>query len=357
MATFGQWFLAQAGRGDQVGYAARAWRDAKRKPRASAPQTITNFLLADPDQVPELGKDEIEATMAAAVGQYHEGSYHAGPAVPAPRLDLPRAPLAAVQPPMGPAEREYAAGLAAVPDSPVSAAQEPAEGAFTPDMAVGAMISGRSLFRQFDERLAGIQELITDGDTRLAAAVERTDKRVADLHELYFAFLQAVQPLLELAAELKASDDKIGSMRADAEAGDAPQSLSDQLGWFDADLADSRPPVGTPAQQAARDVAQRNGWLPAQEFEAPGGGLPDWAGGLCEAHCREDRCAYGCSCPGHQPDGTHVTQTRLAERDLAQEHYDRGSPMPGSEVRSLYGSHVVPEPTQAQWQVWHEAGE
>jgi len=31
--------------------------------------------------------------------------------------------------------------------------------------------------------------------------------------------------------------------------------------------------------------------------------------------------------------------------------------MPGSEVRSLYGSHVVPEPTQAQWQVWHEAGE
>jgi hypothetical protein len=316
MATFGQWFLAQSGRGDQVGYAAKAWRDAKRKPRASAPQTITNFLLADPDQVPELGKDEIEAAMAAAVGQYHEGNHHVGPAVPRPPL-------------------------ASVPDSPVSAGEKPAEAA-----------DGGQVMAAMDERLAGIQELVAERHDVLHEAIGRVEKRVADLHELYFAFLQASQPLLQLAAELQEGGEKIGSMRAEATDGDAPQSLSDQLGFADADLADSRPPMATPAQLAAQQVAQRNGWLPgdgelvgpdtpagqvlaAQQFEAPGRKPPNWAGGLCEIHCREDRCAYGCDCPGHKPDGTHVTQSR-----------------PG-----LYGAHAAPEPTQAQWRAWHEAGE
>lgn len=323
MSTFGQWFLAQSGRGDQVGLAAKGWRDARRKPRASAPQTITNFLLADPDQVPELGKDEIEAAMAAAVGQYHEGSYHAGPAVPAPRLDLP-------QPPPSPP----AIALASVPDSPVSAVQEPAEGSEDWQMI-------RWMARQMaglDERLAGLQELITDSHDHLREAVERTEKRVAGLHELYVAFLQACEPLMQLAADLKVSDEKIGAMQADVVDGDAPQSLSDQLGYAGG---------GSPSQQAAWDIAQGNGWLPGPVFEAPGDEVLDWAGGLCEAHCRADRCAYGCDCPGHRPDGVHIIQTRAGS-------IPPGNPYPET---GLYGVHIVPEPTQAQWRAWHEAGQ
>lgn len=44
------------------------------------------------------------------------------------------------------------------------------------------------------------------------------------------------------------------------------------------------------------------------------GGELDWAGGLCELHCREDRCGdrgQRCNCPGHQEDGTHITQTTI----------------------------------------------
>ena len=44
------------------------------------------------------------------------------------------------------------------------------------------------------------------------------------------------------------------------------------------------------------------------------GGDLDWAGGLCELHCREDRCGdrgQRCQCPGHQEDGTHITQTTI----------------------------------------------
>jgi hypothetical protein len=41
------------------------------------------------------------------------------------------------------------------------------------------------------------------------------------------------------------------------------------------------------------------------------GGPPEavWRSGLCALHCRPDRCEIGCSCPGHQPDGTHVPQS------------------------------------------------
>lgn len=40
----------------------------------------------------------------------------------------------------------------------------------------------------------------------------------------------------------------------------------------------------------------------------------DWAGGLCELHCREDRCGdrgQRCDCPGHLEDGDHVIQTTI----------------------------------------------
>lgn len=46
------------------------------------------------------------------------------------------------------------------------------------------------------------------------------------------------------------------------------------------------------------------------------GGDLDWAGGLCELHCREDRCGdkgQRCKCPGHQEDGTHIVQTTVHE--------------------------------------------
>lgn len=45
-------------------------------------------------------------------------------------------------------------------------------------------------------------------------------------------------------------------------------------------------------------------------------GARSWAAGLCELHCREDRCGdkgQRCDCPGHQEDGTHITQTTIHE--------------------------------------------
>ena len=371
VATYGAWLDAQAGRGDEVGQVARAWRDAQgRRPRASAYATIARWFAADGgDLVPGMAPERIEAVLTASLAQYHTGNHQAGPAVPSPPLgeDLQVKRLASVPdhqepdpvtdghyhdgPPHQEWERHNGHGYHRhldngrtvwphrdqQPDPPAddeTAGQEPAVGHGGDPISAYMMVRHR--LDQLDERLAGLQEL---------ASV------IPAVHELLVALIKAMVPVIELAQHVMASDAELESMAGEV------RDLAGQMGIIAEDI--------TPAQQAARSVAMQNGWIPAGTGPAPEGWTMDgqghmtyvqqqpvqaaddrapvdWAGGLCEVHCREDRCVYGCDCPGHKPDGTHVVQAR-----------NQQASQPADQGMRLYGGHVV----EPDWARMHDLGE
>jgi hypothetical protein len=108
VTTFGSWFEAQAGRGDDIGRAAKAWKTAGqegKRPRASSVPTITRFLQADPDRVDGVAADQLEQVLVAAATEYRRGNHQAGPAVPNPPTasvtEIPGMPVAPAIPPPG----------------------------------------------------------------------------------------------------------------------------------------------------------------------------------------------------------------------------------------------------------------
>lgn len=223
MATFGAWLDAQAGRGDEVGRVAKAWSEAQgKRPRASAYATIARFMLADPDMVPDLPEDRLEAVLTAALAQYHAGNHQAGPAVPSPPLGDDLQPVR----------------LQSVPDH-----QQPdpaGDGETAAQDGNPLLVDARNFLdmagrlSQLDERLAGLQELV---------------QAVPAIHELLVALIKALVPVIELAGELTASDAKLESMAGEV------RDLAGQLGITAETI--------TPAQERARSVAEQNGWLPA----------------------------------------------------------------------------------------------
>ena len=363
VSTFAAWFEAQAGRGDEVGKLAGTWRDAKgSRPRASAPSTVTRWMIAEAE-TEEMPAQRVEAIMTAALAQYHTGNHQAGPAVPSPPLgeDLQVKRLQSVpdhqQPdPVtdghhhdGPPHQDWVRHNGhgyhrhldngrtvwphrdQQPDPPADGGSPQID--LTQPMVASPQVM--EVLQNFDERLGGLQELVTS----MAGTVS------AD-HELLVALIKAMVPVIELAQHVMASDAELESMAGEV------RDLAGQLGI-------------TPAQEAAVRVAQQNGWIPAGTGPAPKGWAMagqghmtyvqqqpvqpgddrapvDWAGGVCEIHCREDRCVYGCDCPGHKPDGTHVVQARNQQ---ASQPADQGT--------RLYGGHVV----EPDWARMHDLGE
>ena len=302
---------------------ARAWHNAQgRRPRASAYATIARWFAADGgDLVPGMAPERIEAVLTASLAQYHTGNHQAGPAVPAPPLgeDLQVKRLASVP--------DHQEQLDPPPDGDVPAAGSP-QIDLTRSMAASPQVI--EVLQNFDERLAGLQELVV---------------AVPAIHELLVALIKAMVPVIELAGELTASDAKLESMAGEV------RDLAGQLGITADDI--------TLAQERARSVAEQNGWMPtmAQQADQPAGTPPgyqqasqpaddhsrlDWAGGLCEVHCREDRCVYGCDCPGHLSDGSHVVQARTQQAS-----------QPAGQGMRLYGGYVV----EPDWARMHDLGE
>jgi hypothetical protein len=360
VATFSQWLDAQSQRSDEVGRVALTWANAApdgvgkiKRPRASAPKTIMGWFAAEPDIVPDMTPERVQDALIAAVAQYHQGSHVVGPALPSP--------------PLGPDLQPKR--LASVPDH--QQADPPGDGVTAaqalPDAMLGVMADK---IGALDERLAGLQELLTERDHAPAVAgvppgmaemITSMASTVAADHELLIAFMQAMAPVIELAAGLRQEGDD--AIRAGIE------GLGEQLGVDQAGYEGSagRWAAGggwlpsSPAVEGARQYVQQH-WLPsqadgqyatgmvvpgwgdrpitAQEAASLNGGesQPDWAGGLCKLHCREDRCMMGCGCPGHQPDGTHVTQTRGVT--VIESAADTRRRLPGG----LYGTHIPPEP-------------
>lgn len=326
LATFGSWLDAQAGRGDEVGQVASAWRKAAgQRPRASAHPTITRWFASEPEGVvPGMDSGRIEAVLVAALAQYHTGSHQAGPAVPSPPLgpDLQPVRLASVpdhQQPGRPADGETVGQEPAVPTAILQ----------DHGLSPGSVMEIAGRLESLDERLAGLQELVGF---------------VPAIHELLVAFMQAMAPLMALAKDAEAAMDAQPV---------EPSTMAEQLGV-------------SAAQQAAHAVAASNGWVPAQQQpDQPADDREplDWAGGLCEIHCREDRCVYGCDCPGHLSDGSHVTQARNPGEFV--QHYVQGGRAAGRTAamgqqaadqgpRLLYGGHITPEP---DWAHYHDLGE
>lgn len=308
MATYGAWLDAQAGRGDEVGQVAKAWRDAQgRRPRASAYATIARWFEADGgDLVPGMVPDRIEAVLTASLAQYHAGNHQAGPAVPSPPLGEDLQPKR----------------LASVPDhqQPDPAGDGETAGQDTAYPAVAGTVRPDMVFNmigQLDERLAGLQELVA---------------AVPAIHELLVALIKAMVPVIELAGELTASDAKLESMAGEV------RDLAGQLGYSptpEGHLVHPDSPAGrmlaadhiTPAQERARSVAAQNGWMPSQAVHP----------------MVDDARQYAAQQQAGQPaDG------------------DPGLPAgwPGSAntppVQALYGGHIAPEP---DWARYHDLGE
>jgi hypothetical protein len=244
--------------------------------------------------------DRVQDALIAAVAQYHTGSHVVGPALPSP--------------PLGPDLQPQR--LASVPDH--QQAGPPSDGVsagHNPSTLAGSL---KIRLDQLDERLAGLQELITGIGQQLVADRGHAARQVSDvydntlakieaqagllpsIHELLVAFMQAMTPVIELAGELTASGDD--AIRAGIE------GLGEQLGVYE----DQPPAIVTlsDAQRASIEVAQRNGWL------------------------------------GDQP-GQPAVRDPIRQRVEAGLTYSQA-------VSGLYGSHIEPEP---DWAALHARGE
>lgn len=267
---------------------AKAWSEAQgKRPRASAYATIARFMLADPDMVPDLPEDRLEAVLTAALAQYHAGNHQAGPAVPSPPLgdDLQPKRLQSVPDHQQPDQ----AG-----DSE-TAGQEPDRLRLHPATPATVAEFFRPRLEALDERLAGLQELVGP---------------VPAIHELLVALIKAMVPVIELAGELTASDAKLESMAGEV------RDLAGQLGITAETI--------TPAQERARSVAEQNGWIPPVRAGDPA--PPSWGDRpLSAAEARN------LNQQASQPAVLGMTGTGLRA------------------VSRLYGAHIAPEPDWARY--------
>lgn len=220
--------------------------------------------------------------MTAALAQYHTGNHQAGPAVPSPTLGDDLQPKR----------------LQSVPDH--QQLDQAGDGGspqidLTQPMVTSPQVM--EVLQNFDERLAGLQELVGP---------------VPAIHELLVALIKAMVPVIELAGELTAE----------------VRDLAGQLGITAETI--------TPAQERARSVAEQNGWIPPVRVGDPA--PPSWGDrplSAAEARNLNQQASQPAvlGMTGREPDGWAG-------------HADQGM--------RLYGGHAAPEP---DWARYHELGE
>ena len=268
LTTYAAWFEAQANRGDDIGVAAAAWRDAKGdRPRASAVETVRRWLLADPDRVPMLPGERLSVALDAAAREYSTGNHQAS------TVPIPGQPVASVH---------QLPGQGAEPDL-----QERAP----IDQQPGWAADAEGVFTALQHIVQGIAHVARQNEAIMAALAAQ---------ERAFAPLNAAVAALD---EAERAEDAMAS-RGVADGLIGQQMANGQAAW-----QDSQQPAGG-YQQASQPAAET-----------------DWAA-IHPVHCRDDRCNGGatCGCPCHQL----AAGQQVADQMLGQAVSQLGQvPVPG----------------------------
>src|SRR5215831_17022932 len=203
MGTFGSWLADQVGRQDDIGIVAGVWSAATDRPRLSGVKSISEWVA---QRVPEhvLPPDRVNQALLRASYEYRE-------------VNAGRTPV-----------------VAAVPDLTVPGAGEPA----APDPQPGALDQA--------------------GSPAVMAALGRIERMIAGL-------VQELEPLVDLAREVRAGQEAEAQAAGDAEAWAGQPPPADAAAW----RAEGEPGI------AAQALGQ-GGWVPAQDPAE--GGYPDVSG-------------------------------------------------------------------------------